>query len=157
MSSDREPKYRALDMTLRAGGLHGSMGRVASAADNDAMESYFALLQKNVLDRRRRDSREQRHPAILTRIERGYSDGDDESPSASSPDTDRNDRQHCNNHLNERVKETRFSPNVCSHESMQPSHWSLHAYPHEVTNPRPRYPKTLNSTGRHLPSQSVSP
>jgi len=29
------------------------MGRVASAADNAAMESFHALLQKNVLDRRR--------------------------------------------------------------------------------------------------------
>lgn len=29
------------------------MGRVASAGDNVAMESSFALLQRNVLDRRR--------------------------------------------------------------------------------------------------------
>lgn len=29
------------------------MGRVASAADNAAMESFYALLQKNVLNRRR--------------------------------------------------------------------------------------------------------
>jgi hypothetical protein len=29
------------------------MGQVASAGDNAAMESFFALLQKNVLNRRR--------------------------------------------------------------------------------------------------------
>ncbi len=33
----------------------GSMGQVASAGDNAAMESFFALLQENVLDRRRLD------------------------------------------------------------------------------------------------------
>ena len=30
------------------------MGRVASAGDNAAMESFFSLLQKNVFNRRRR-------------------------------------------------------------------------------------------------------
>jgi len=30
----------------------GSMGRVGAAGDNAAMESFFALLQNNVLDRR---------------------------------------------------------------------------------------------------------
>ena len=39
--------------------LHGSMGRVASSADNAAMESFFALLQMNVLDTRRLTTREQ--------------------------------------------------------------------------------------------------
>ena len=38
---------------LTANQLTGSMGRVASAGDNAAMELFFALLQKNVLDRRR--------------------------------------------------------------------------------------------------------
>ena len=33
--------------------LSGSMGRVASAGDNAAMESFFSLLQKNVLDQHR--------------------------------------------------------------------------------------------------------
>ena len=35
----------------------GSMGRVGAAGDNAAMESFFSLLQKNVLDRRRWDTR----------------------------------------------------------------------------------------------------
>ena len=34
-------------------GLVGSMGRVGACADNAAMESFFSLLQKNVLDRQR--------------------------------------------------------------------------------------------------------
>lgn len=47
----RSRKFRA---TLKANGLTGSMGRVSSAADNAAMESFYSLLQKNVLNRRRR-------------------------------------------------------------------------------------------------------
>jgi putative transposase len=39
---------------LKTNKLSGSMGCVAAAGDNAAMESFFALLQKNVLDRRRR-------------------------------------------------------------------------------------------------------
>ena len=36
------------------------------------MESFFALLQKNVLDRQRRSTREQLRLAIITWIERTY-------------------------------------------------------------------------------------
>jgi transposase InsO family protein len=46
-------RSRAFRAVLKANGLRGSMGRVASAADNAAMESFYALLQKNVLNRRR--------------------------------------------------------------------------------------------------------
>lgn len=49
-SQFRSRKFRA---ALRRHGLVGSMGRVASAADNAAMESWFSLLQKNVLNRHR--------------------------------------------------------------------------------------------------------
>jgi putative transposase len=54
--SDRGGQFRsrAFRVTLKANGLQGSMGRVAAAADNAAMESFYALLQKNVLNRRRR-------------------------------------------------------------------------------------------------------
>jgi transposase InsO family protein len=52
--------------------LVGSMGRVGAAGDNAAMESYFALLQKNVLNRRRWDTRDQLRLAIVTWIERTY-------------------------------------------------------------------------------------
>jgi putative transposase len=50
----------------------GSMGRVGSSGDNAAMESFFALLQKNVLDRRTWATREQLRIAIVTWIERTY-------------------------------------------------------------------------------------
>ena len=46
------------------------MGQVASAGDNAAMESFFALLQKNVLDRRRWTTRTELRLAIITWIER---------------------------------------------------------------------------------------
>ena len=50
----------------------GSMGRVGAAADNAAMESFFSLLQENVLDRRSSATREQLRIAIVTWIERTY-------------------------------------------------------------------------------------
>ena len=51
----------------------GSMGQVGSAADNAAMESFFALLQKNVLNRRRRwETRDELRIEIVTWIERTY-------------------------------------------------------------------------------------
>ena len=48
------------------------MGRVAAAGDNAAMESFFALLQKNVLNRRSWTTREQLRIAIVTWIEATY-------------------------------------------------------------------------------------
>jgi putative transposase len=48
------------------------MGRVGTCADNAAMESFFALLQKNVLDRRRWSTREELRLAIVHWIERTY-------------------------------------------------------------------------------------
>lgn len=53
-------------------GLVGSMGRVGAAGDNAALESFFALLQKNVLDRRAWSTREELGIAIVTWIERTY-------------------------------------------------------------------------------------
>ena len=50
----------------------GSMGRVGAAGDNAAMESFFSLLQKNVLDRQRWSTREQLRLAVITWIERTY-------------------------------------------------------------------------------------
>ena len=58
--------------TLRVNGLVGSMGRVGAAGDNAAMESFFALLQKNVLNRRRWQSVDQLRLAIVSWIERTY-------------------------------------------------------------------------------------
>jgi len=50
----------------------GSMGQVGSAGDNAAMESFFALLQKNVLDRQRWATRDELRLEIVTWIERTY-------------------------------------------------------------------------------------
>ena len=52
--------------------LIGSMGKVGAAGDNAAMESFFALLQKNVLDRKRWRTRDELRIAIVTWIERTY-------------------------------------------------------------------------------------
>jgi putative transposase len=51
--SDRGSQFRSRRFveSLRHHGLTGSMGRVGACADNAAMESFFSLLQKNVLDR----------------------------------------------------------------------------------------------------------
>ena len=72
--SDRGSQFRsaAFVRTLQEHGLTGSMGRVGACGDNAAMESFFALLQKNVLDRQRWSTREQLRLAIITWIERTY-------------------------------------------------------------------------------------
>ena len=57
---------------LRRRQLAGSLGGVASAGDNAAMESFFALLQKNVLNRRRWHTRHDLRIAIVTWTERTY-------------------------------------------------------------------------------------
>ena len=46
--------------------------RVGACGDNAAMESFFALLQNNVLDRRRWSTRDQLRLEIITWIERTY-------------------------------------------------------------------------------------
>jgi len=45
---------------------------VATCADNAAMESFFSLLQKNVLDTKRWKTREELRLAIVSWIERTY-------------------------------------------------------------------------------------
>lgn len=72
--SDRGSQFRARTYVhaLTRHDLLGSMGRVGAAGDNAAMESFFALLQKNVLDQRRWHTRDQLRTAIITWIERTY-------------------------------------------------------------------------------------
>ena len=72
--SDRGSQFRSRRFlaALRHHQLTGSMGQVASAGDNAAMESFFALLQKNVLDRHRWHTRHELRLAIITWIERTY-------------------------------------------------------------------------------------
>jgi transposase InsO family protein len=72
--SDRGSQFRstAFVVALKNNGLAGSMGRVGACGDNAAMESFFALLQRNVLDRQRWATREDLRLAIITWIERTY-------------------------------------------------------------------------------------
>ena len=72
--SDRGSQFRSRKFLRALAGhrMAGSMGRVAAAGDNAAMESFFALLQKNVLDRRTWTTREQLRIAMATWIERTY-------------------------------------------------------------------------------------
>lgn len=72
--SDRGSQFRSRKFlaALRRHHLAGSMGQVASAGDNAAMESFFALLQKNVLDRHRWTTRQDLRLAIITWTERTY-------------------------------------------------------------------------------------
>ena len=72
--SDRGSQFRSrlFRAALKAAGLTGSMGRVAAAGDNAAMESFFSLLQKNVLNRRTWATRDQLHNEIVYWIEHTY-------------------------------------------------------------------------------------
>ena len=72
--SDRGSQFRSRSFRamLTANKLSGSMGRVAAAGDNAAMESFFALLQKNVLDRRRWRTRSELRYEIIYWIEHTY-------------------------------------------------------------------------------------
>ena len=72
--SDRGSQFRshAYVRALRDAQLRGYMGRVGACADNAAMESFFSLLQKNVLNRQRWQTREVLRPAIVIWIEKTY-------------------------------------------------------------------------------------
>jgi putative transposase len=72
--SDRGSQFRSAKFVraLRSNGLIGSMGRTGTCADNAAMESFFSLLQKNVLDRQRWSSRQELRLEIIYWIERTY-------------------------------------------------------------------------------------
>ncbi|MBP2216532.1 transposase InsO family protein [Arthrobacter sp. CAN_C5] len=72
--SDRGSQFRSRKFVsaLHANGLTGSMGRVGACGDNAAIESFFSLLQKNVLNRKRWETRQELRLAIITWIERTY-------------------------------------------------------------------------------------
>ncbi|SNR96125.1 Transposase InsO and inactivated derivatives [Haloechinothrix alba] len=74
LHSDRGGQFRSrkLQQALWRHHMRGSMGQVGAAGDSAAMESFFSLLQRNVLNRRRWDSREQLRIATVTWIERTY-------------------------------------------------------------------------------------
>ncbi len=72
--TDRGSQFRSRKF-VRALARHrmvGSMGRVGAAGDNAAMESFFSLLQKNVLNRGAWATRQDLRIAIVTWTERTY-------------------------------------------------------------------------------------
>ncbi|MBU8859751.1 MULTISPECIES: IS3 family transposase [unclassified Micromonospora] len=74
LHTDRGSQFRSRKFVHALNQHHvtGSMGRVGAAGDNAAMESFFGLLQNNVLDRRTWTTRQQLRTAIVTWIERTY-------------------------------------------------------------------------------------
>jgi putative transposase len=74
LHSDRGSQFRSRKFirALHRHDMVGSMGQVGAAGDNAAMESFFALLQNNVLNRRSWTTRQDLRIAIVTWIERTY-------------------------------------------------------------------------------------
>lgn len=72
--SDRGGQFRAKHTRrlLANNDLVGSMGHSYGAGDNASMESLFSLLQRNVLNTRRWDTREELRLAMVTWIETKY-------------------------------------------------------------------------------------
>ena len=72
--ADRGSQFRsrAFVMPLADNGTKGLMGRVGACADNATMESFFALLEKNVLNRHRWTTKQQLRLAIVPWIEGSY-------------------------------------------------------------------------------------
>jgi len=85
--SDRGSQFRSGKFlrALRSAGLIGSMGRTGTCADNAAMESFFALVQGNVFDRQRWQTREELRLAVVVWIERTYHRRRRQRAWASSP------------------------------------------------------------------------
>ena len=74
LHADRGSQFRSRKMAaaLNRHGMVGSMGRVASAGDNAAMESFWSLLQTNVLNQQRWRTRQDLRLAIVVWIEKKY-------------------------------------------------------------------------------------
>lgn len=72
--SDRGSQFRSKKVVklIKNNGMKGSMGRVGAAGDNASMESFYSLLQKNVLSTRRWESRDELRQAIVFWIEAKY-------------------------------------------------------------------------------------
>jgi transposase InsO family protein len=72
--SDRGSQYRSrkFQKALTNYEAKGSMGRVGACGDNAAMESFFSLLQKNVLDRKSWLTRQELRLAQVAWIEGKY-------------------------------------------------------------------------------------
>lgn len=72
--SDRGSQYTSwvFGHRLRQAGLLGSMGRVASSVDNGLMESFWSTMQRELLDQRAWQSRDDLGQAIFEWIEAWY-------------------------------------------------------------------------------------
>jgi putative transposase len=72
--ADRGPQYTSwvFGHRLRAAGLLGSMGRVASSVDNTMIESFWSTMQRELLDTRTWDTQAQLASAIFEWIEGWY-------------------------------------------------------------------------------------
>ena len=65
-------RSRAFTARLKHPKMISSMGRVGACGDNAMMESFFSLLQKNVLDRKRWHTRTELTSRIVNWVERTY-------------------------------------------------------------------------------------
>lgn len=74
LHADRGSQFRSRKMgrALNRHAMVSSMGRVGAAGDNAAMESFWSLLQTNVLNQRRWATRQELRLAIVVWIERKY-------------------------------------------------------------------------------------
>ncbi len=74
LHTDHGPQLRSRKLVhaVNRHDMVGSMGHVGAAGDHAAMESFLALLQKNVLDLRSWVSSEGLRIALVTWIERTY-------------------------------------------------------------------------------------
>ena len=110
--SDRSSQFRSKKVVrlLKNNGLRGSMGRVGSSSDNAAIESFFSLLQKNVLNTRRWNTREELRLAIVIWIEKKYNRRPGEEPSGNSPQSSL--RQYAQPHTRPRKPPTPVSTKV---------------------------------------------
>jgi putative transposase len=71
LHTDRGSQVQVKEIRARSAPLrNGRIDGPRRCCDNAAMESFFSLLQKNALDRRRWDTREELRIAIVTWIER---------------------------------------------------------------------------------------
>ncbi len=72
--ADRGSQYTSwiFGHRLRAAGLLGSMGRVASSVDNGLMESFWSTMQRELLDRRAWSTRAELGSAMFEWIEAFY-------------------------------------------------------------------------------------
>lgn len=74
MHSDRGAQYTSwiFGHRLRAAGLLGSMGRVASSVEDTMIESFWSTMQRELLDRQHWTTRDQLVSAIFEWIEALY-------------------------------------------------------------------------------------